>query len=292
MKSGYVAILGEPNAGKSTLLNALLGEKISIVSSKPQTTRKNLLGIKTEERGQVLFLDTPGIHRSDKELNRFMGGEAKRAIDDADVVLFLLSMEHSIPVLMKYAFEECTKNKKTILVVINKCDVAENKRRLTQDSVLKTFPNLEPILISALIPHGLPPLMDQIYENLPEGPLYYPEEELTTESVRTIVSEMIREKAMELLHQEIPYSLAVDIESFKEHKDRTKIEALLVVEEESQKGMVIGSGGKKIKEIGSRSRQAIEKWLKVKVYLGLNVTVDKGWTKNPDKMSRYGYSPK
>lgn len=291
-KSGYVAILGEPNAGKSTLLNELLGEKISIVTAKPQTTRRNFLGIRSSEEGQVLFLDTPGLHRSDKELNRFMMGEAKRAVDDADVVVILLTMEHSLPTLLIQVFKECVKKNKHVIIAVNKCDLPEKKRRLNQVDVRRAFPDLEPILISALIPHGLPVLMEKIMELLPEGPAYYPEDELTNESMRDIASEIIREKAMELLHQEIPYSLAIEIESYKEQKDVTRIVASLAVEAESQKGMVIGAGAKKIKEIGTRSRQALIKLLGRKVHLELNVKVDKAWTKNPEKMANYGYKPR
>ncbi|MDO8519778.1 MAG: GTPase Era [Deltaproteobacteria bacterium] len=307
MKSGYVAIIGRPNAGKSTLINKILGEKLAAVTDKPQTTRSRFLGIYSTDDCQIIFLDTPGVHESEKKLNQYMMEEVGAAVQDADVVLLLFDGTRKDEFFEKFVNELIAKNPaKKVLSVVNKMDLPPFEK----GGPGGIFP------ISALRGTGVPELLTQIYELLSEGPAYYPTDELTDKPLRDIAAEIIREKAMELTFQEIPYSLAVEILSFKEEPKITRIEASLIVESESQKGMVIGKGGKLIKQIGSESIKDIKRLLGglasppplakpmepppqrpfgpcyVKVLLKLKVKVDKNWTKNPARLAAYGYRKK
>ncbi|MDO8518605.1 MAG: GTPase Era [Deltaproteobacteria bacterium] len=273
MKSGFVAIIGPPNAGKSTLLNKILGEKLAAVTDKPQTTRSRFLGIYNTDDCQIIFLDTPGVHESEKKLNQFMKQEVEGALGGADVICLLF--DATAPDLLFDQFVNRLIKKhpsKNFISLVNKMDLVKEGN------------------LSAKTGYGVPELIAKIIALLPEGPAYYPTDELTDKSLRYLVAEIIREKAMELTFQEIPYSLAVDIISFKEEEKIVSIEANLVVEQESQKGMVIGKGASLIKEIGIRSRKDIIKLIDNKCFLKLNVKVDKNWTKNPTRLNYYGYS--
>lgn len=294
-KSGYIAILGAPNAGKSTLLNAILGEKLSIVTAKPQTTRKRFVGLHTTPTCQMIFLDTPGIHVLDKDLNHFMSTEVMAAIGDADVLIFLLPLDQELSEDLVRIVEECQKKfpYKKKLVVTGKIDLfpvgAKHASPLRGLDVMTHFASFENLPISAKTGEGIPQLLKRLEEFLPEGPAYFDGDDLTTENVRDIVAELIREKAFENLHEEIPYGLAVEILKFKEGETITKVEANLIVERDSQKGMVVGKGGEMIKKIGSLSRPDIEKLVGGKVFLELHVRLDKNWTKDPARLAYYGY---
>lgn len=283
MKSGYVAILGAPNVGKSSLLNRILDQKLAAVTSKPQTTRKRFLGIHSTDQAQILFLDTPGLHDSEKPLNRTLQQEIKKAIEDADLILLLTSVDKNIPDIRKLAVN------KPMILAINKIDLLGNDKSPLQ-KIQGAFSGMTRFLISAKEGTGIQELIAGITLRLPEGPQYFPEDHLTDTQLRDIAPEIIREAAMEHLHEEIPYQLAVVVESFKEEEKITKIEANLIVERETQKRMVVGAGGKMIRDIGIQARTNLEVLLGCKIFLKLIVKVDPNWTKNPAKLRKYGYS--
>lgn len=290
MKSGYVAILGIPNAGKSTLLNTLLGDKIAAVSNKPQTTRKRLTGIHSTEGSQVIFLDTPGIHRSEKLLNRFLLAEISEAVTDADVLCYLVASDQSTPETLLTFFREHRQSHpdKKCLAVLTKVDKVTSWQEKGEE-VAKDLDGIRPMPVSAVTGFGLKEFLSEIVKLLPEGPTYYPTDQLTDVHLRDIAAEIIREKATTLTFEEIPYSLTVEIGAFKESPELTRIEALIFVEQDSQKGIVIGKGGEQIKKIGTEARRDLEKLLSTKVFLDLRVKVDKNWTKDPVKLARHGY---
>ena len=299
--SGYVALIGVPNAGKSTLLNALLGEKLSAVTSKPQTTRKKFIGVLTDEKTQIIFLDTPGLHESEKQLNKFLVREAHEAISEADVVVFLFPKDEA-PSPELFELYQKIKDEKKCLLVVTKNDLdfpfsppSPSRGEARNRNPVRGEPRVRvknPLLISVPKKQGIEALLKEIKKLLPQNPPYYPDDILTPENLRDIASELIREKAMMYLHQEIPYSLAVELIRFKELPTLTHIEANLVVEQDSQKGMVIGSSAKMIKKIGMEARTEIEKLMETKVRLELHVKVDHKWTKDPAKLAKYGYGLK
>lgn len=290
-KSGYVVILGAPNTGKSTLLNCILKEKLAIVTSKPQTTRQKFLGIYSTKEAQILFLDTPGVHQSPKLINQYMMHEVRGAIKDADILCYLVGVD--VPISQDlwdlYLETKSVFPQKASLLVINKIDLPFLHQRESPEDLKNKFFDLPCYSISAVLRKGVDELLNGIIERLPFGPAYYPIDQLTDKHLRYLASEIIREKAMGFLHQEVPYALAVEIDAFKEDEKLTKIKANLIVEQNSQKGIVIGEAGKMIKEIGSQARTDIETLVGTKVFLELHVKVDKNWTKNPAKMKHYGY---
>ena len=293
-RAGYVAIIGDPNVGKSTLLNAFLGQKISIVTNKPQTTRHKILGMFSRETYQVIFLDTPGVLKPKYLLQESMMKFALSAIDDADLVLFMI--DASNPCLGKEidhsaAFQIVKEVKKDIYLVINKVDLVK-KLDIAQIIAFyneqyffrETFP------ISALHQSGSADLLDAIVEALPEHPPYYPLDAVSDQSERFFVSEIIREKIFEKFRDEIPYATAVDIVEFKEHhRKKDHINAEIYVERESQKGILIGNQGKALKEIGERSRKEIELFLGRPVFLELRVKVREKWRTKKMWLNRLGY---
>lgn len=304
-KSGYVALLGVPNAGKSTLLNALLTEKLAAVCDKPQTTRKRFKGILNSKSSQIIFLDTPGIHTSEKKLNQFMHSEINEAINDADVLCFLIPVDQKLSAQVEQLVKK--HSAKQPLIFLTKCDLDKKMWRLDINKAL-LLSHGKVLPVSAVTGSELKKLVQSIEKKLPEGQPYYPIDELTDVNMRDIAAEIIREKIMELTHQEIPYSTAVVIESYKDpelsdpelleddeptlksDKPLTRIEATIIVEQDSQKGIVIGKSGALIKQIGSMARSDLEQIVGNQVFLGLNVKVDKNWTKNPSKLKQYGYS--
>lgn len=291
-KSGFISILGRPNVGKSTLFNRIIGEKVAIVTEKPQTTRNRILGIKNMEGGQLVFLDTPGIHDGRSLLNKRMVRTAIASGRDSDVLLFLIepSVDH---------FEEDRKMVDSLkgsrgipFLVINKIDLVRKERLLP---IIDQYQRLHPfqaiLPISAISGEGVDQLLQEILKVLPESPPYYPEEMFTDQTERFWVSEIIREKVIQESYQEIPYCVAVTIEEFKEQpeKNLVVIKGTVHVERESQKKIIIGKGGQKLKKIGERAREEIEALLKTRVYLELWVNVEKNWTQNPQAIQRLGY---
>jgi GTP-binding protein Era len=291
MKSGLVTIVGRPNVGKSTLLNALIGEKISIISDRPQTTRKNILGVLTRDDMQVMFLDTPGIHKPKDNLGEYMVKNAISALeDDVDLVLFMVDATEITDedvyidryILPKY-------NTKKILV-INKCDLVHGDpvENIKEKIDINKYNEIVPV--SALYRTNLDKLEELIKKYLPEGPQYYPEDTKTTEPIEDRIREIIREKVILLTYQEIPYSVAVALEEFYEKENVFYIRAIIFVEKDSQKGIVIGKDGRKLKEIGTLAREELEALLGKKVYLDLWVKVKEKWRKKSRWVEELVYS--
>ncbi|MCP4338915.1 MAG: GTPase Era [Desulfobulbaceae bacterium] len=297
VKSGMVAIVGPPNAGKSTLMNHYLGQKISIVTSKPQTTRNRIVGIVNDKGYQVVFLDTPGLHESRDPLNVEMVKVAMESLTEVDLVLFLVDVSLPLPekVQEKKAAELAEymqRIKSPAIMVLNKIDLMDRKKVLPLiDSYSKMFPFKAVIPVSALGGDGLDSLFSEILTLLPMGPRYFPEDIPTDASERFLCAEIVREKVFLLTSQEIPYSTAVQIESFKE--DNTKklvtIHAAIILEKQSQKGIVIGKGGKKLKSIGVAARKDIEALIGEKVLLKLWVKVKKNWSQDERFIRELGY---
>lgn len=285
-RSGVVPIIGRPNVGKSTLLNRLVGEKIAIVSPKPQTTWSRIMGVKTLPRAQILFVDTPGIHDAPSKLNRAMLQAAKGALHDADVILHMVEAPDPFPDGEKLIDDLLQGIATPVILVINKIDVRGGDVVSEQPF---PFPYTKVVRISALVGTGVDLLTDEIIALLSPGPAYYPEDAVTDQTERFMAREIIREKIFLLTRQEIPYSSAVVVEEFKEREDgMTLIRAAINVEKESQKGILIGKGGKKLKEIGSQARMDIEQLLGARVYLELWVRVQKDWTKKDHALREFG----
>jgi GTPase len=287
-KSGFVAIIGRPNVGKSSFLNKILEEKISIITPKPQTTRDRILGIYTRDDCQIIFLDTPGIHVSAKELNRCMVDKALSALFDADLALVMAEPGDTVESLST-VFEHIKDFRKKAVFVLNKSDL------LPEEMAMKKIDELSSRLnfiykrpISCITGAGLDLLMNEILEILPEGPPFFSDDVITDASERFLCAELIREKVFLLTQKEIPYSTAVEIEQFKEG-EIARISAVIHVERSSQKGIVIGKGGSMLKRIGTEARIDMERLLGQKVFLELFVRVTEEWTKNPRELKRLGY---
>lgn len=289
--SGFVAIIGRPNVGKSTLLNHIVGQKIAITSPKPQTTRNRILGIQNLENAQVLFVDTPGIHEAHSPLNRYMVDQARSAALDVDVVLWLVEADRPVdtdPMIPKLL----EKSKRPVLLVINKIDTISKDKLLP---LIATYSQICPfasiVPISALKGDGVDALMGEIPQLLPEGPRYYPEDQLTDVPERFIVAEMIREQILMRTKDEVPYGVAILVERFQENpvKNMVGIDAVINVERDSQKGILVGKGGTMIRQIGQGARKEIERMLGVKVHLQLFVRVQKNWTSSGRMMKEFGY---
>lgn len=293
-KSGFISILGRPNVGKSTLFNHLIGDKIAIVTEKPQTTRNRILGIKNLEGGQLIFLDTPGIHHGRSELNQRMVRTAVAAGREADILLFLTEANSPQVEEDQEMLESLRGTKGAPFLVINKIDLVKKEDLLPlMDRYQKIYPFKKIFPVSAITGEGTESLIDEILKNLPESPPYFPEDLITDQSERFLVSEIIREKVIHQSYQEIPYSTAVTIEEFKEfpEKNLVVIRGTLHVERDSQKKIIIGKGGMKLKRIGESARKEIEAFLATKVFLELWVNVEKNWTRDPQALNRLGYPP-
>ncbi|WP_027330749.1 GTPase Era [Marinimicrobium agarilyticum] len=290
-RCGYVAIVGRPNVGKSTLLNHMLGQKVSITSRKPQTTRNNVQGIKTEGSNQIIFVDTPGLHQGQKKaINRYMNQAATTAIKDVDVVVFLVDRltwtEEDEMVALRLENLSCP-----IILAINKVDKVEQKESLLPhlQKLGERFPKAEIIPLSALKNTNLDRLEDLIVERLPEGVHFYPEDQLTDRSSRFMAAEMVREKITRQLGDELPYQMAVEIEEFKDEERVLHISAVVLVEREGQKRILIGERGERIKQIGQQARLDMEKLFEKKVMLKLWVKVKSGWSDDSRALRSLGY---
>ena len=290
-KSGFVGIVGKPNAGKSTLLNWLLGEKIALVSPKANASRKRVNAIVMHKDNQIILLDTPGLHEKEKLLNKFMLNEALKAISDSDVILFLADVKDDLSGYKKFL----EYNKKNIphIVVLTKIDLVSNEDVEEKIKEYKKFnEKINIIPISAVKGIGKEELLDKIVEFLPEHPYYYDPEIISTENIRDIYKELIREALFEKLKDEIPYESDVLIEKIEEYENLDKVYASIIVERPSQKGMIIGKKGKKIKEIGMYARELLENFSGKKIYLELYVKVMPKWSKNKKMLNELGYKIK
>ena len=290
-KSGFISILGRPNVGKSTFFNKVLGDKISIVTNKPQTTRNRISGIKNFPDAQMIFLDTPGIHKPKNPLNRAIVKAAQETIGNADILLMLVEANSDVRQHDLLVTESLRSVKVPVFLVINKIDLIEKKYLLPLiDKFSKLYNYKEIFPISALNGEGITDLIDSIKDNLPEGPRLFPEDILTDATERFIASEFIREQITIFTKQEIPYSSAVVIDSFKEDEDKNliKISATINVEKESQKAIMIGKKGVMLKNIGSQARKHMENLFGARVFLELFVRVRKDWTNSNRMLTEFG----
>ena len=289
--SGYVAIIGKPNVGKSTLLNSLLGEKLSIVTPKAQTTRNRITGILTGENYQIIFLDTPGIFEPSYGLQRHMVQSALRAASEADVLLLVVEAYQPPDEFEKEVFRKIGDVDKKILLALNKIDRVQKDTLLPLISAYHEQFSFEQIIpISALTGDGVPELLNAVVHSLPVGGIYYPEDQLSDLPERFFIAEMIREKVFLQMQQEVPYSTTVQTDEVKEREDgRIYIRATIYVARESQKGIVIGNRGKMLKKIGQFARVEIEEWMGAPVYLDLWVTVKRDWRNKERDLREFGY---
>ncbi len=286
-RSGFVPIVGRPNVGKSTLLNRLMGEKIAIISPKPQTTWNRIVGVKTLPSAQILFVDTPGIHEAISKFNRSMLNAARGAVHDADIVLHMVEAPDPFPRGEELVWEVLQDVKAPVISVINKIDLVRGGDVAVDLS--PPFPYTEVMRISALEGTGVDLLERTIIALLPPGPQYYPDDIITDQTERLIAREIIREKIFQLTHQEIPYSCGVVVEDFKERERGVIwVRASINVERNSQKGILIGKGGRMLKEIGKRARMDLEQLLGAKVYIELWVRIQKDWTKKDYALREFG----
>lgn len=290
-KSGFITIIGRPNVGKSTLLNALTGEKIAIVSNKPQTTRNKVLTILTDDDSQIIFVDTPGVHAPRTKLGEYMNRVVTDSVDGVDAVLFVTEATSKLQNNEKEILEGLFSKKIPVILIINKADTVKNKEDMLsviQDATaVGEFAAIVPI--SALKKDGVKAVLEEIKKLLPLGPMYYPDDMITDQTEREIVSEIIREKMLRLLDKEVPHGTAVEIEYMKEGDTLTKIGAVIYCEKASHKGIIIGKGGEMLKRIGSYSRTDIEKLLDKKVFLELWVKVKEDWRNSNFLLKEFGY---
>ena len=303
VKSGYAAIIGRPNVGKSTLMNRIIGQKIAITSNKPQTTRNRIMTIFTDERGQIVFLDTPGINQAKNKLGEYMLGAALRTIQDADVVLWLVEPTNYIGKGEQYIISELKKINLPIILAMNKTDSVEKDQILEFiDTYSKELDFAEIVPVSAKTGDNVDTLMEQIFKYLPYGPMFYDPDELTDQPVKQIAAETIREKALYCLDEEVPHGIAVVIDTFHERERKRKledgtvltepivdIEATIICEKDSHKGIVIGKKGAMLKKIGILARKDIEKLTECKVNLKLWVKVRKEWRDSDSQLRNFGY---
>ncbi len=293
-KSGFTAIIGAPNVGKSTLLNRILEDKIAIVSPRPQTTRNRILGVLHRPKSQIIFLDTPGIHKSEKALNRKMVETALAAISDVDVILVMIDAAKPDPASESLLLEKLPGNRRTpVVLAVNKIDKVKKPDLLGLiHDWSKAYSFAEIIPISATEGTQVPELIGLLEKRLPEGPPYFPEDMITDMPERFVAAEMIREKIFTHTGQEIPFSSTVTIESFSEEPDRglVSIHAVIHVERDSQKGIIIGKGGSMLRSVGQAARADIERMVGMKVFLKLFVRVEKNWSSDARALRRLGYS--
>ena len=293
MRSGFVALIGRPNVGKSTLMNRLIGQKIAITSHKPQTTRNRIRTVYTDERGQIVFLDTPGIHRAHNKLGDYMVSVAEHTLNDADLILWLVEPDVKIGAGDRHIMETLAGVKTPVILCINKTDT------LARDEVLPVIAAYssqmefaEIIPVSAMKGHGCRDLIDTVYKYLPEGDLYYDEDTVTDQPMRQITAEIIREKVLRSMSDEVPHGVAVIIDRMEFGQRIVDIDATIICEKESHKGMIIGKQGAMLKKIGSAARHDIEDMVEGQVNLQLWVKVRKDWRDSDTLLKNFGYDPK
>ncbi len=294
-KSGFVGIIGRPNVGKSTLLNTIIEEKISITAHKPQTTRNRITGIKNVENGQFVFIDTPGIHKGTSSLNHYMVTTAINTLSDSDLILFIVEAQSELDQNDRFIVEVLRDIATPVILAINKIDLVKKELLLPMIDRLKDLHAFREIIpLSAVKGFNVDTLLGQIWKILPEGPPYFPEDMMTDVTERFLAQEMIREKITLLSHHEIPYSTAVTVDTFKEDETRNliKIQAAITVAKKSQKGIIIGKQGAMLKRIGTQARQDMERFFGARVYLELFVRVSKDWTDDARMLSELGYKIK
>ena len=295
-KSGFVTLIGRPNVGKSTLMNHLIGQKIAITSKKPQTTRNRIQTVYTDmERGQIVFLDTPGIHQAKNKLGEYMVNVAERTLGEVDVILWLVEPSNFIGAGEQHIIEQLKKVTTPVILIINKVDTVDKEKVIEYiDTYRKVYDFAEIIPVSALRAQNLPAVIDMIFKYLPYGPQFYDEDTITDQPERAIVAELIREKALHALDEEIPHGIAVYIDQMKQRKGQNffDIDATIVCERDSHKGIIIGKGGAMLKKIGSAARFEIERMMEMKVNLQIWVKVRKDWRDSDLFIKNFGYDKK
>ncbi len=291
MKSGFVSIVGRPNVGKSTLLNTIIGEKIAIVSEKPQTTRTRIQGIYTCERGQVIFVDTPGIHKPKHLLGEYMVKVSARSLEEVDIIYYMTDVTRPFGGGESFILEQLKDARVPVFLLVNKIDLVSEQEVKDYIQIFNQQRSFsEVVSISAACGTNLQLLLDKTLDALPEGPLYYPEDDLTDQPIYLLIAELIREKALMLTRDEVPHSLAVEVEEFKKQSNgKVYVRAAIYMERDSQKGILIGKKGQMLKTIGEQARQDIESLLDTAVYLDLWVKVKKNWRDNEGTLNQLGY---
>ena len=290
-KSGFVSIIGRPNVGKSTFVNRVIGHKIAIMSDKPQTTRNKIQGVMTQEDAQIIFLDTPGIHKPKHKLGDYMMRIARNTLAEIDAIMFMVNINEEIGRGDEYIMEMLKHVDTPVFLVLNKIDLVHPDDLMPKIEQYQTYMDFTEIVpISALEGHNVDHFIEVLKSYLPEGPKYYPDDQISDHPEQFVVSELIREKILHLTSEEIPHSIGVNVDRMiKESESRVRIEATIFVERNSQKGIVIGKGGKKLKEVGKRARLDIEHLLGSKVYLELWVKVQKDWRNKVNFIRQMGY---
>lgn len=284
-RSGFVAIVGRPNAGKSTLLNRLVGQKVAIVTSKPQTTRNRIQGIVTRPEGQIVFIDTPGLHAADSALGRQMMHEVAAALEGIDVLLLMVDASRALPHADDLVLEKARRFRGKTILALNKVDGLPKQKLLPLiEAFHKAFEFAAIVPISALKGTGCDELLGEIMRLLPEGEAYFPEDQVTDQPERFLAAEIVREKAIQAMYHEMPYALAVKVEKFEELPKLLRIEATMNVERDSQKKILIGRKGEMLKKIGTQARKELEELFDTKIYLGLYVKVVPEWRENPQRV--------
>jgi GTP-binding protein Era len=284
-RAGFVAIIGRPNAGKSTLLNRYVGQKVAIVTSKPQTTRNRIQGIVTRPQGQIVFIDTPGLHEAHTVLNRQMMREVAAALEGIDVLLMMVDASATQPHADQMLLDKAKRFEGKAILALNKTDrVPKPKLLPLLEAFSKAFPFAALVPISALKGNGCEELLEEIFKQLPEGVPFFPEDQITDQPERFLASEIVREKAIQLTYHEVPHALRVMIDKFEETPKILRIEATLNVERDSQKKILIGKKGEMLKKVGTEARKELETLLGTKIYLGLFVKVAPGWRDNPQQV--------
>lgn len=292
-KSGFAALIGRPNVGKSTLMNCLIGQKIAITSNKPQTTRNRIQTVYTSEKGQIVFVDTPGIHKAKNRLGDYMVNVARRSLSEVDVILWLVEPSNYIGAGEESILEQLSRVNTPVILVINKIDTVKKEELLGFiDTYRKRMDFAEIVPVSALKRDNTEELLSCIFKYLPYGPAFYDEDTVTDQPQRQIVAELIREKALRTLEEEIPHGIAVTIEKMKRCGKIMDIEATIICERDSHKGIIIGKQGSMLKRIGSSARRDIEEMLECKVNLQLWVKVKKDWRDSEFLLKNFGYNPK
>ena len=292
-KSGFVTLIGRPKVGKSTLMNCIIGQKIAITSNKPQTTRNRIQTVYTSEEGQIVFLDTPGIHKAKNKLGDYMVTVAEKTLSEVDVILWLVEPSNFIGAGERHIIEQLKKGKTPVILVINKIDTVKKEQLLEYiDTYRKEYDFAEIVPVSALKAENIKELLKCIMKYLPYGPAFYDEDTVTDQPVRQIVAELIREKTLRLLSDEIPHGVAVSIESMKYKKNIVDIEATIFCERDSHKGIIIGKNGVMLKKIGSMARRDIEDLLEKQANLQLWVKVKKDWRDSEFLLKNFGYQEK
>lgn len=293
-KSGFATLIGRPNVGKSTLMNNLIGQKIAITSKKPQTTRNKIQTVYTDDRGQIVFLDTPGIHKAKNKLGDYMVHVAEHTLKEVDVILFLVEPSTFIGAGDKHIIEQLKKAGVPVILLINKIDMLAQKEELLPiiDAYRKEMDFDQIIPISAFNGDGTREVLDAIFSFLPYGPMFYDEDTVTDQPQRQIVAEFIREQALRILDDEIPHGIAVSVEQMKVTKKIVDIEATIICEKDSHKGIIIGKGGQMLKKIGTNARHGIEDMMQCRVNLKLWVKVKKDWRDSDYLLKNFGYNQK